>query len=273
MMIPLRQGAIRPAVTLFQKGYNARAEQRPDWPKLTVDGHCGAQTMAAAQRACRALGALESTLALARTTRTITVGMQRMVRFPEQRTPAQLARAKQRAQVEEASSTGPHAALRWAAMWVGKTEWPAGSNRAPWGLTAWQQALGGWLVGQAWCGVFVGTALKNAGVVGINGRVAGVILILDDALNARNGMRSVVYRRKSGHGSVSAGQPGDAIGLFGESTHVGLIEKRVPGGYQTIEGNTSAGDSGSQSNGGGCFRRIRPDSAVVYIVRPDYPEG
>lgn len=166
----------------------------------------------------------------------------------------------------------PQKALVWARRWIGKTEQPPGSNKGDWGLTQWQQDLGEWLVGQAWCGTFVGTALIRAGVKGINSRVAGVILILDDALNSRNGFKSVVYRRKTGHGSVRAGKPGDAIGLFGESTHVGLIEKRVTGGYQTIEGNTSSGNSGSQSNGGGCYRRTRPDSAVVYIVRPRYPE-
>lgn len=272
MMIPLRQGATRPAVTLLQQGYNARARQRPDWPPLTVDGECGPQTMAAAQRACRALGALEATLAAARTAHIITVGMQRMIRWPEKRTPAQLARAAARAKVEQAASAGPAVALRWARMWIGRTEQPPGSNTAPWGLTAWQQAFGGWLVGQAWCGVFAGTALKNAGVV-VTSRVASVALILDDALHARNGMHAVLYRRATRMGDVGFGRPGDLLGLFGESTHVAIIERRVPGGYQTIEGNTSAGDSGSQSNGGGCFRRIRPDSAVVYIVRPQYPEA
>jgi hypothetical protein len=58
--------------------------------------------------------------------------------------------------------------------------------------------------------------------------------------------------------------------LFGTSTHVGLIEKRVPSGYQTIEGNTSPGNAGSQSNGGGCFRRVRPYSSVVACCRPRY---
>lgn len=269
MMIPLRQGSRRPAVTLFQRGYNARAESR-GWPRLTEDGECGPQTIAAAVRAARALGALEATLRIAQATRTISVGMQRMVRFPDQRSSAQLARARKRAVVEEAASVGPQAALRWARMWVGKTEQPPGSNKAPWGLTAWQEALGSWLVGQAWCGTFVGTALKNAGVQGVTSRVAGVILILDDALNGRNGMRSVVYRRKTGAGAVGAGKPGDLLGLFGESTHVAMVEKRVPGGYQTIEGNTSPGNSGSQANGGGCFRRTRPDAAVVYIVRPNW---
>jgi hypothetical protein len=54
---------------------------------------------------------------------------------------------------------------------------------------------------------------------------------------------------------------------FGEAlaVHIGLVEKvgtgsnGVPSGYiQAIEGNTSSGNSGSQNNGGGVYRRIRP---------------
>jgi hypothetical protein len=99
------------------------------------------------------------------------------------------------------------------------------------------------------------------------------VLILDDAIHGRNGMKAVLYRRSAGMGDVSFGRPGDLLGLFGESTHVAMVERRVVGGYQTIEGNTSPGNAGSQANGGGCFRRLRPDSAVVYVVRPNYPEG
>lgn len=271
MMVPLRAGSRRPAVALLQRAINDRGKTR-GWPPLAIDGELGPLTRNAAERACRELGALEATLTVARVARVVTVGMQRMIRWPDRRTAAQLARAKQRAARTAATSRGPDAALRWARQWVGRTEQPPGSNKAPWGLTAWQQHLGAWLVGQAWCGVFVGTALTHAGVR-VTSRVAAVLLILDDAQHGRNGFKRVVYRRSTGTGSVSAGQPGDAIGLFGESTHVALIEKRVPGGYQTIEGNTSAGNAGSQSNGGGCFRRTRPDSAVVYIARPDYPGG
>jgi hypothetical protein len=49
-----------------------------------------------------------------------------------------------------------------------------------------------------------------------------------------------------------------------------MAVERVPGGYRTREGNTSRGTSGSQSNGGGVHNRFRPDSSIVYIVRPDW---
>ncbi len=266
-MQTLKPGSTGPDVRALQVALNQRSRLR-GLPLIDVDGEYGAETDAAAKRAARALGALEATIAKPGTS----VGEQRIIRWPLSRTPAQYARARGRARAAD-PATGPQAALKWAREWVGKTEQPPGSNKAPWGLTAWQHAIGPWLVGQAWCGTFVGTALTHAGVTGVTSRVAAVILILDDALHSRNAMKSVVYRRKTGHGSVTAGKPGDLVGLFGESTHVGMIEKRVPGGWQTIEGNTSPGNSGSQSNGGGCFRRTRPDAAVVYIVRPAYPEA
>jgi hypothetical protein len=268
MMVPLRLGSKRAAVTLLQRGYNERARKRPGWERIEVDGELGPQTFEAVVNACYWLGALGVTLTTAKATKTVTVGMQRLVRFPDDRSGAQFSRAKARAS-KTALAAGPEAALVWARQWIGKTEQPPESNMAPWGLTDWQRALGAWLVGQAWCGTFVGTALKHAGVA-ITSRVAGVSLILDDALNGRNGFDRVIFRRRTNSGSVGAGKPGDAVGLFGESTHVELVEKRVPGGYQTIGGNTSSGSSGSQSNGGGCFRRFRPDSAVVYIARPDW---
>ncbi len=162
------------------------------------------------------------------------------------------------------TTSGPAKALREARKYVGKTESPAGSNTAPWGLAAWTKRFLGLNYGVAWCGIYVGHCLEAAGVK-LNGRVASVYFIYEDAGNGRNGWAKRV--------SIGEARPGDAIGLFGTSTHVGLIEKRVPGGFQTLEGNTSSGNSGSQANGGGCFRRVRPYSAVAYIARPNYPKG
>jgi hypothetical protein len=53
--------------------------------------------------------------------------------------------------------------------------------------------------------------------------------------------------------------------------HVGLVVAvNADGSLITVEGNTSPGDSGSQSNGGGVFRRIRPTRYVVGYGRPRY---
>ena len=69
-------------------------------------------------------------------------------------------------------------------------------------------------------------------------------------------------------------QPGDII-LFdwdGDSVadHVGIAELNKGSYLQTIEGNTSSGTSGSQSNGGHVARRTRDWSTILYVFRPNY---
>lgn len=156
------------------------------------------------------------------------------------------------------------ATLTEARKWIGKTESPYGSNKAPWGLMAWQSALGSWLVGQAWCGTFVYHCLTVGGKVeGLTYRCAAVRFIEEDARAGRNGWKKTV--------PIKDALPGDAVTFFG-GAHVGIVEVNhyAQGYLTTIEGNTSAGNSGSQSNGGGCFRRTRPLSAVHVVCRPRY---
>jgi putative peptidoglycan binding protein len=53
--------------------------------------------------------------------------------------------------------------------------------------------------------------------------------------------------------------------------HTGLVLQRPSGGnVLAIEGNTSSGTSGSQSNGGGVFTRTRPASFFVCAARPEW---
>jgi CHAP domain-containing protein len=72
-------------------------------------------------------------------------------------------------------------------------------------------------------------------------------------------------------------QPGDLVGYHfaGEAAgidHVGIVESvdTIHGTITSIEGNTSSGVAGSQSNGGGVYRRVRPFSQVVGFGRPPY---
>lgn len=158
---------------------------------------------------------------------------------------------------------GPQSAIAWARAQVGTVEQPASSNRGP-KITPWQQSWGSWLVGQPWCGVFVGVALRDhGGVVGLNSRLAAVAFIEDDAIARRFGW--------AGWHGARNGTPGDAVILFGRGVHVELIATVHPWGYTTVGGNTSAeGSSGSQSNGGGVFVRSRPFSVVRGCARPRY---
>jgi hypothetical protein len=72
------------------------------------------------------------------------------------------------------------------------------------------------------------------------------------------------------------GQPGDIVFFSfngsGTADHVELLEAASAGGITTIGFNTSPDHSnGSQTNGGGCYRRHRPYLNVLAIVRPAYP--
>lgn len=70
--------------------------------------------------------------------------------------------------------------------------------------------------------------------------------------------------------------PGDLV-MFdwqgdGVADHIGIVEENHPdeGWMQTIEGNTSPGSGGSQSNGGGIYRRARNYNSIIGVARPYY---
>jgi hypothetical protein len=58
----------------------------------------------------------------------------------------------------------------------------------------------------------------------------------------------------------------------GVADHVGVVVEDSGAGQDvhTIEGNTSAGDGGSQGNGDGCYRRQRSRGSVLGFGRPAY---
>ena len=242
-----------------QRAINRHA-RRLDLPTIEVDGVAGPETRNRGRQVAYYLGLRP------KRHRELPPELRRKIRDPAARTDAEKRRGRKRTKRRmrklAARARGPQAALREARKYLGRTEQPYGSNLAPWGLSDWIKRFLGLSYGVPWCGIFVGRCLETAGV-NVTGRVAAVAYIYADAGNGTNGFARRV--------SVTDGEPGDAVGLFGISTHVGLIEKRVPGGYQTIEGNTSSGTSGSQSNGGGCYRRFRPYAHVAYVARPAYP--
>lgn len=170
--------------------------------------------------------------------------------------------SRRRKQIDDYNS-GPNRAVRWARSQVGTVEIPANSNTGP-KIGSWQKAFGSWLVGQPWCGVFVGTALGVGGVK-VNSRVAGVALICDDAEKGVNGWQS--FSR-----DPNTARRGDAVVLFGRGTHVGLVVRNDKANQKlyTVEGNTSPGNQGSQDNGGGVYERVRDYSVVYGIARPRY---
>lgn len=168
-------------------------------------------------------------------------------------------------------------ALRRMSTHRGITEEPDGSNtdRRPhkgdkrWGIRKAQEALGKWLVGLPWCGTWCAWALSAAGVRGVNYRQASVALIEDDARAGRAPFSR--WLAPSGWRDVLRG---DLVVWFGRGVHVEMVRAfKVVGGQVyvvTDGGNTSSGAAGSQSNGGGSFRRVRPLWQVHGFARVDY---
>ncbi len=50
--------------------------------------------------------------------------------------------------------------------------------------------------------------------------------------------------------------------------HTGILESAAASTVTVVEGNTSAGNKGSQNNGGGVYRRTRSKSLVKAYIRP-----
>lgn len=169
---------------------------------------------------------------------------------------------------------------RWLSSHRGITEQPAGSNRdnRKDGITAAQHRLGDWLIGQAWCGVWACNAALEGGVhMAKPYRWAGVANIEDDARASINGFHSWVTNRSGpARGLVLRG---DLAVMFGRGVHVATFREWVHDsngtviGIVTDEGNTSSGPGGSQSNGGGAFRRVRAIGDVYGFARVNYPDA
>jgi len=154
---------------------------------------------------------------------------------------------------------------------VGYTEQPWGSNtdtRSDGIKTAQvHTAQGGtWLIGKPWCGCWCYYALESAGVEGIDSSLASVALIEENAKAGRKCFTSWTLDR-------SKVKPGDLVVIGGYGVHVETVRGKplADGSVPTYGGNTSAGIAGSQSNGGGAYRRVRFPSEVRGFARVRYP--
>lgn len=171
-------------------------------------------------------------------------------------------------------------ALHWLTRHRGITEQPPGSNtdHRKDGIHAAQNRLGSWLVGLPWCGVWACNAALAGGVkITRPYRWASVENIETDARAARNGLLKWVPNVPGEErGKVMRG---DLVVLFGRGVHVAVFREFVHDragrvvAIITDEGNTSSGPGGSQSNGGGAFRRVRPIGAVYGFARVNFPEA
>ncbi len=156
------------------------------------------------------------------------------------------------------------AAIAYAQTWVGTKESPPGSNAGP-QITKWCRAVN--MAAGPWCGAFVYACLDAAGVDDLSWRMRYCPYIVEDAKAGVNGLAKVV--------PLNQAQPGDLV-IFqwdsGPVDHVGMFLGRdKAGGVLTVEGNTSAGSAGSQSDGGMVANRTRNAKDIAYVVRPRYP--
>lgn len=157
-------------------------------------------------------------------------------------------------------------AVNWAKARVGIVEHPAGSNRGP-RITSWQEMSGYPGGGVPWCQCFVNASAYVGTRKRLNPATIGgyTVSVVEMANNGEHGLKRI---------SLNEARPGDWLYFNfpgGESVdHVGLFMSRDGDTVFTIEGNTSSGNSGSQSNGGGVFRRERDRSLIAAVVRPPF---
>ena len=123
-----------------------------------------------------------------------------------------------------------------------------------------------WLAGPSdqiyWCMCFVSMCFDMAGEVQAIGGFS---------------YNTDVTKRRMTQVPVDEAQRGDVV-LFdwdedGVTDHVGIVESNLGGGWlQTIEGNTSSSNAGSQSAGNGVWRRQRY-YGIDCVLRPDWSDG
>jgi hypothetical protein len=152
----------------------------------------------------------------------------------------------------------------WHEKHLGLTEQPPNANcdsRADGIRAAQDRCAGGtWLRHQPWCGVWAFAGLEAAGLVKKGGAfswMAGVASIED---HARQGKPPFSGWTTDG----SKAKCGDLVILFGRGVHVGTVRYTDSNYCYTWEGNTSSGAGGSQSNGGGSFKRSRSRHGETY---------
>lgn len=162
-------------------------------------------------------------------------------------------------------------AMQHLAKRVGYTEQPAGSNcdnRSDGIRTAQTKTADGgtWLLYQPWCGCWCYYALQAAGVAKLGSWMASVASIESYA-------KAASYCFTGWTSDRSRARPGDLVCVGGYGQHVETVrgKPQADGGLPTYGGNTSSGSSGSQSNGGGAYARVRYPSEVRGIALVRFP--
>jgi hypothetical protein len=242
----------------FQEALNQRFHSWHVGFYLDVDGGYGAQTRNATERVLYGLG-----IAQAELEHGVTPELRTKLRHPDRRSHAELARANERRDWlrrlrHRFDGHGPAAAIAYARKYVGTTENPPGSNRGP-KIDQWERMCH--MIAQPWCGAFSNACLVAAGFP--SQPWMSYCPTIEGKARSREG-------GWSWH-PIGNARPGDLV-LYGRNVaeHVELYA----GAGATYGGNTSSGSAGSQSNGGGVFKRGRnfadPGFPARGVARPPY---
>lgn len=142
---------------------------------------------------------------------------------------------------------------------VGTIEFPPGSNR-----TVYGQRYG--LNGVPWCAIWTSDVYQRNGH-NLRAELTQQWAYTPAGLQAGRRAGWAIKHRNA--------RPGDIVFFDfpgGEAVdHVGIVTANLGDrGVATIEGNTSSGTAGSQSNGGGVYARTRPWSLVAGVLSPPY---
>lgn len=264
-MKPLKFGSTSQDVRYLQAALNARSTYYrraygAGFPQIAVDGVLGPDTQAAVQRVARALGALESTLAAMRDQRSVPVGVQRIIRWPSGRTPAQLARAATRKHAaKKAAAQRPLGAKAWDQAGRDLDVREQGRNNAGPGVARIIRDGGGNPADYpAWCAYAVAAWYRRAGSTVDWTRTWGAVRLM----HTPAGVNITT--------SPKIGSPVrfrfDHIGLFGGWCDAqGRPRPRLLATHiRTREGNTGATGavSDSRAGGDGVREKIRHKSLV-----------
>lgn len=158
--------------------------------------------------------------------------------------------------------------LRIAAGEIGYSRWNDPLSGSKYGR--WYATIGGSYFGTngvPYCAMFVSWVFNQVGqsLPGLPTAACGTI---------RNATKNTKYhvtnKKDAKAGDIVLFNWDGNLSVNNVSDHVGIVEKNCGSYIQTIEGNTSSGNSGSQSNGGGVYRRTRNWNVVQMIIRPEY---
>lgn len=159
-------------------------------------------------------------------------------------------------------------ALAWAASQIGYSRWDDPEQGSKYGR--WYAQHHGAYYGESgvpFCAMFASWCLTDDD--GNSVIPGGDFAYVPYGINAARAAGQLV--------DPSNAAPGDLICFDwdgdGLADHVGLVEANYGSWVQTIEGNTSSGAAGSQSNGGGVYRRSRGWDSVYAVIRPSYSDA